>query len=176
MFCTGLRGWLVVDELSVRRGKLPGRKGAREQRGRQGLLSRQFPLTRRYSPVAQSTASTTQSAAPAPSHSPLSSSLPSAKSGTQPSHSLVAAMTTQIPPAPKRQKMSVASANTIDRSAPAPTIVTQFKSKDGTLIGPPVSLPADTSREGLELLVNNLRGSVSSSLLSSFALHSALQS
>lgn len=56
--------------------------------------------------------------------------------------------------------MMAPSANTIDRSAPAPTIVTQFKTKDGTLIGPAVSLPADTSREGLELLVNNLRGSV----------------
>lgn len=72
-------------------------------------------------------------------------------------------MTTQIPPAPKRQKLGPASLNTIDRSAAAPTIVAQFKNKDGTLIGPAVSLPADTSREGLELLVNNLRGSVSGS-------------
>lgn len=71
-------------------------------------------------------------------------------------------MSTQIPPAPKRQKKEVPSANTIDRSAPAPTIVAQFKNaQDGTIIGPSISLPADTSREGLELLVNNLRGSVS---------------
>lgn len=70
-------------------------------------------------------------------------------------------MSTQIPPAPKRVKKNLPSANTIDRLAPAPTIVAQFKNAaDGSLLGPPLSLPADTSREGLELLVNSLRGTV----------------
>lgn len=70
-------------------------------------------------------------------------------------------MTTQIPPAPRKRQKVELSANTIDRSASAPTIVCQFKTKDGQLIGPAVSLPADTPREGLEMLVNNLRGTVS---------------
>lgn len=71
-------------------------------------------------------------------------------------------MATVIPPPPKRVKIAP-SANTIDRSAAAPTIIAQFRnSLDGTLLGPPLSLPADTTREGLELLVNNLRGSVRS--------------
>lgn len=70
-------------------------------------------------------------------------------------------MSTQIPPPPKRQR-TIPSLNTIDKSAPAPTIVAQFKNAaDGSILGPSISLPADTSREGLELLVNNLRGSVS---------------
>ena len=69
-------------------------------------------------------------------------------------------MATVIPPPPKRVKVAP-SANTIDRAAAAPTIIAQFRnSLDGTLLGPPLSLPADTTREGLELLVNNLRGSV----------------
>lgn len=73
-------------------------------------------------------------------------------------------MSTQIPPPPKRVRLTP-SANTRDPLAPAPTIVAQFKNAaDGSLLGPPLSLPADTTREGLELLVNNLRGSVSRSL------------
>lgn len=69
-------------------------------------------------------------------------------------------MSTQIPPPPKRVRLTP-SANTRDPSAPAPTIVAQFKNAaDGTLLGPALSLPADTSREGLELLVNSLRGTV----------------
>lgn len=70
-------------------------------------------------------------------------------------------MSTVIPPAPKRVRLA-ASANTIDRNAAAPTIVVQLRNAaDGTLLGPPLSLPADTTREGLELLANNLRGTVS---------------
>lgn len=70
-------------------------------------------------------------------------------------------MSTQIPPAPKRQRVAP-SANTISHTAPAPIIVVQLRNaQDGTLLGPPLTLPADTSREGLELLANNLKGTVS---------------
>lgn len=70
-------------------------------------------------------------------------------------------MSTVIPPPPKKMKLNP-SANTIDRNAAAPMIVAQFKNaSDGSLLGPPINLPADTTREGLELLVNNLRGTVS---------------
>lgn len=72
-------------------------------------------------------------------------------------------MSTQIPPPPKRQRTKP-SANTIDRNAAAPTIVVQLRNaQDGTLLGPPLTLPADTTREGLELLANNLKGTVSAS-------------
>lgn len=71
-------------------------------------------------------------------------------------------MSTQIPPPPKRVKITP-SLNTIDKKAPAPNLIVQFKNVQdgGNLLGPAISLPADTSREGLELLVNNLRGTVS---------------
>jgi len=71
-------------------------------------------------------------------------------------------MTTLIPPLPKRQRKNP-TITTTSSNGVASSIVCQFRNaKDGTLLGPSVSLPADTGREGLELLVNNLRGSVSS--------------
>ncbi|KAL8283370.1 hypothetical protein RQP46_005780 [Phenoliferia psychrophenolica] len=80
-------------------------------------------------------------------------------------------MSTQIPPPPKRVRLTP-SANTRDPLAPAPTIVAQFKNAaDGSLLGPPLSLPADTTREGLELLVNNLRGTSADPLPFSFHLN-----
>ena len=78
-------------------------------------------------------------------------------------------MTTQIPPAPKRQRLTAPAAIAAKEAAAGPvsTVICQFRNaQDGTLLGPAVSLPADTGREGLELLVNNLRGTVSSSRLS----------
>lgn len=72
-------------------------------------------------------------------------------------------MSTQIPPAPKRIRRIGPNAVVAQENLAAPvhTIVCQFRNaQDGTLLGPAVSLPADTGREGLELLVNNLRGSV----------------
>ncbi|KAM0753270.1 YVTN repeat-like/Quino protein amine dehydrogenase, partial [Meredithblackwellia eburnea MCA 4105] len=81
-------------------------------------------------------------------------------------------MSTQIPPAPKRVKLSKEKeAQAIAAQEPAKTIVAQFKNaQDGSLLGPPLSLPADTAREGLELLVNNLRGSSTDPLPFSFHL------
>ncbi|GAA5961143.1 hypothetical protein JCM3765_001242 [Sporobolomyces pararoseus] len=68
-------------------------------------------------------------------------------------------MTTLIPPKPKRQRKNPTLTTSVPSNGVAPSIVCQFRnSKDGTLLGPSVSLPADTGREGLELLVNNLRG------------------
>lgn len=73
-------------------------------------------------------------------------------------------MSTQIPPAPKRQRTTAPAAVAAKEAmaAPVQTVICQFRNaQDGTLLGPAVSLPADTGREGLELLVNNLRGTVS---------------
>ncbi|BGP16464.1 hypothetical protein JCM10213_003902 [Rhodosporidiobolus nylandii] len=70
-------------------------------------------------------------------------------------------MSTQIPPPPKRVRTQGPTQVAAKEAAavPAPTIVCQFRNaQDGTLLGPAVSLPADTGREGLELLVNSLRG------------------
>ncbi|SCV71944.1 BQ2448_4638 [Microbotryum intermedium] len=70
-------------------------------------------------------------------------------------------MATQIPPSPKRVRLNpTKEANLAAAAGPVPTIVCQFRNAlDGSLLGPAVSLPADTSREGLELLANALRGS-----------------
>ncbi|KAI5478686.1 WD repeat protein, Quinonprotein alcohol dehydrogenase-like protein [Pseudohyphozyma bogoriensis] len=68
-------------------------------------------------------------------------------------------MSTQIPPAPKRQRKNDTPA-AILAAQPAPVIVVQFRNAvDGSLMGPVLSMPADTDRSGLELLANNLRGS-----------------
>lgn len=72
-------------------------------------------------------------------------------------------MATQIPPRPKRQRTTAPGAVAAQAisSGPVPAVIVQFRNaQDGTLLGPAVSLPADTGREGLELLVNNLRGTV----------------
>ncbi|KDE08903.1 hypothetical protein MVLG_00998 [Microbotryum lychnidis-dioicae p1A1 Lamole] len=70
-------------------------------------------------------------------------------------------MSTQIPPTPKRARLNpTKEANAAAAAGPVATIVCQFRNAlDGSLLGPAVSLPADTSREGLELLANTLRGS-----------------
>jgi hypothetical protein len=65
----------------------------------------------------------------------------------------------RLPP-PKRVKLSGPS---LDVPAPvipkAPTVVVQFRSSvDGSSMGPAVSLPADTGRDGMEMLVNRLKG------------------
>jgi len=72
-------------------------------------------------------------------------------------------MSTVIPPRPKRQRLQApsAAAAAVAAQGPVQTIVCQFRNaQDGTLLGPAVSLPADTGREGLELLANSLRGTV----------------
>ncbi|GAA5822245.1 hypothetical protein JCM5353_001543 [Sporobolomyces roseus] len=79
-------------------------------------------------------------------------------------------MTTLIPPLPKRQRKNP-TITTTSSNGVASSIVCQFRNaKDGTLLGPSVSLPADTGREGLELLVNNLRGSAEDPVPFSFHL------
>ncbi|GAA5855651.1 hypothetical protein JCM3766R1_005937 [Sporobolomyces carnicolor] len=85
-------------------------------------------------------------------------------------------MTTLIPPKPKRQRKNpTLTTSTVDPNGTAPSIVCQFRNaKDGTLLGPSVSLPADTGRQGLELLVNNLRGTAEDPV--PFAFHIQLPS
>ncbi|RXK35253.1 ribosome assembly protein 4 [Tremella mesenterica] len=66
-------------------------------------------------------------------------------------------MTTLLPP-PKRLK-SAYSQSLLPPPAPkqTPTVVIQFRNfSDGSDLGPSVNLPADTSREALQLLVNRL--------------------
>lgn len=71
-------------------------------------------------------------------------------------------MATVVPPPSKKAKLEArrvanAAATASSSSAPAPNVVVQFtSSKDGSAIGPPVRLPADTDRAGLELLANKL--------------------
>jgi hypothetical protein len=70
-------------------------------------------------------------------------------------------MATLIPPPSKRLK-AAAKAEAEAPRPPVPTVIVQFQNAtEKTLLGPPVSLPADTERAGLELLVNKLRGEVS---------------
>ncbi|BGP40381.1 ribosome assembly [Rhodotorula kratochvilovae] len=82
-------------------------------------------------------------------------------------------MSTVIPPAPKRQRLVAPSALAAKAAAEGPvsTIICQFRNaQDGALLGPAVSLPADTTREGLELLANNLRGTAEDPVPFSFHL------
>ena len=71
-------------------------------------------------------------------------------------------MTTIIPPPSKKQRReAVKLANAPVEAVPsksAPNVVIQLRSsKDDSLIGPPIRLPADTDRAGLELLANQLQ-------------------
>ncbi|KAL7413291.1 WD40-repeat-containing domain protein [Mrakia frigida] len=67
-------------------------------------------------------------------------------------------MATLVPP-PKRVKLSGPSLKPAEPTAKAPTVVVQFRSSvDGLPLGPAVSLPADTARDGMEMLVNRLKG------------------
>jgi len=73
-------------------------------------------------------------------------------------------MATLLPP-PKRLKLTHGTAQIPEQPQiivePAPSIVVQFISEDdGKSLGPAVNLPSDLTREALESLVNNLRGSV----------------
>jgi ribosome assembly protein 4 len=69
-------------------------------------------------------------------------------------------MATVVPPPSKKAKLEArrsANAGATIPSGPAVNLVVQFtSSKDGTPIGPPIRLPADTDRAGLELLANKL--------------------
>lgn len=72
-------------------------------------------------------------------------------------------MATLIPP-PRRKKAKTAheEESKQDSAIDAPSVVVQFTSADdGSNLGPAVNLPADTPREALEVLVNQLKGSVS---------------
>lgn len=69
-------------------------------------------------------------------------------------------MATLVPPAPKRQRLASSTAEGATASGPVPNLVAQFRdSSSGELLGPSISLPGDTDKHGLELLVNKLRGS-----------------
>jgi ribosome assembly protein 4 len=74
-------------------------------------------------------------------------------------------MATLLPP-PKRQKsaysQSLKPRVTTPEPTPVPSVVVQFRSaEDGSNLGPAINLPADTSRDALQMLVNKLRGEVS---------------
>ena len=75
-------------------------------------------------------------------------------------------MATLLPP-PKRQRSAYAKSIKPDPlpepPAPIPNVVVQFKNaEDGSVLGPAVTLPANTARDALQMLVNKLRGEVSS--------------
>lgn len=71
-------------------------------------------------------------------------------------------MATLFPP-PKRQKVNYDPARVVPPT-PAPEmphVVVHFRNaEDGTELGPAINLPADTSRDALQMLVNKLRGEV----------------
>lgn len=71
-------------------------------------------------------------------------------------------MATLLPP-PKRQKIYHGDQK-IEPEVPTPTshVIVQFLSEeDGSPLAPPVNIPANVSREGLEALVNKLGKQVS---------------
>lgn len=73
-------------------------------------------------------------------------------------------MATLLPP-PKRQKLNFDPAKHVEAPAPAdvPHVVIQFKNaEDGSFLGPAINLPANTGRDAMQMLVNKLRGEVSS--------------
>ncbi len=73
-------------------------------------------------------------------------------------------MATLLPP-PKRQKLNNDRTIKIQPAEPekyVPQIVIQFKNaEDGSFMGPAITLPADTGRDAMQMLVNKLRGAVS---------------
>ena len=75
-------------------------------------------------------------------------------------------MATLLPP-PKRLKsaysQSLKPPAPVTAPTPIPSIVIQFKNaEDGSSFGPAINLAADTGRDALQMLVNKLRGEVSS--------------
>lgn len=75
-------------------------------------------------------------------------------------------MATLLPP-PKRQKLDNSHPRSVQPKSATeeryvPQVIVQFKNaQDGALLGPAINLPADTSRDALQMLVNKLRGEVS---------------
>jgi ribosome assembly protein 4 len=74
-------------------------------------------------------------------------------------------MATRLPP-PKRQKSnyskSIAPPAAPEPEVVVPSVVVQFKNAEtGENLGPAISLPADTGRDALQMLVNKLKGEVS---------------
>lgn len=71
-------------------------------------------------------------------------------------------MATLLPP-PKRQKIyHGTTAPEPEPSVPTSNVVVQFVSEeDGSSLAPAVQIPANVSREGLEILVNQLSKQVS---------------
>ncbi|KAI5454326.1 ribosome assembly [Naganishia albida] len=72
-------------------------------------------------------------------------------------------MATLLPP-PKRQKLDNSHPRSVQPKSSTeeryvPQVIVQFKNaQDGALLGPAINLPADTSRDALQMLVNKLRG------------------
>ena len=74
-------------------------------------------------------------------------------------------MSTLLPP-PKRLRSAYSRKINPDPApppaAPVPSIVVQFKNaEDASNLGPAINLPADTTRDALQMLVNKLKGEVS---------------
>ena len=65
-------------------------------------------------------------------------------------------MATMIPPPPKRSRLNASAPET--PLTPVQNVIVQFTDAQGAALGPPVSLPSNTGKQGLELLANNLRG------------------
>ena len=62
---------------------------------------------------------------------------------------------------PKRKITGAAAVTQVDAEATAfGNLTAQFKSTDGETTGPPLNLPADATPEQLQLLINELLGSV----------------
>ncbi|ORX33484.1 WD40-repeat-containing domain protein [Kockovaella imperatae] len=80
-------------------------------------------------------------------------------------------MATLLPP-PKRQRSAYSKSikpDPVPEAVEIPSIVVQFKNaEDGSSFGPAVNLPADTSRDALQMLVNKLRGETEDPLPYSF--------
>ena len=80
-------------------------------------------------------------------------------------------MATLLPP-PKRQKLNFDPSKVVEAPPPAdvPHVVVQFKNaEDGSFLGPAINLPANTSRDAMQMLVNKLRGEVTCRSLTSTA-------
>lgn len=80
-------------------------------------------------------------------------------------------MATIIPPAPKRTRLNKTAPET--PLTPVQSVIVQFTDGQGTPLGPPVSLPSNTGKPGLELLANNLRGTEEDPV--PFAFHVSVQ-
>lgn len=60
----------------------------------------------------------------------------------------------------RKTAQAIATAQANAEAAAFGNLIAQFKSTDGETTGPPLNLPADTTPEQLQLLINELLGNV----------------